>query len=236
VFVALGHHTYLTDISGRRGEHESVGMMVYTDTTETGLPVMGGIKVLMGLPVSGQERMEVVDLTTNQLESREITLATDELLSAAEAVGRLSTSDHPDLKAIMGAKGPRPIPDQICVLDSNGSLKLRSVGDFGQQRKMDKMESEFILEQYDGWRVKETAAGDGFFGGEGDDDGGGYEGGGGGSGLSMESGSSSSGGFYSGDSGGGRRQSSRSKRRDQRSGKAPPPGAGGGRGGGGYEQ
>ena len=234
VSVALGHHTYLTEISGRRGEHESVGMTVYTDTTETGLPVMGGIKVLMGLPVSGQERLEVVDLTTNQLESREITLATDELLSAAEAVGRLSTSDHPDLKAIVSAKGPRPIPDQICVLDSNGSLRLRSVGDSGKQRKMDKLESEFILEQYDGWRVKDTAASDNFFGGEGDDDGGGYEGGG--SGLSMESGSSSSGGFYNGgSSSGGRRQSSRSKRRDQRSGKAPRPGAGGGGGGGSYE-
>ena len=232
VFVALGHHTYLTEISGRRGEHESVGMTVYTDSTETGLPVMGGIKVFMGLPVSGQERLEVVDLTTNQLESREITLATDELLSAAEVVGRLSTSDHPDLKAIMGVLGPRPIPDQICVLDSNGSLRLRSVGDSGQQRKMDKMEFEFILEQYDGWRVTETTGADGFFGGGGGEEDGGYEGGG--SGLSMESGSSSSGGYYSGGSSdGGRRQSSRSKRRDQRNGKATSPGAGGG--GGSYE-
>ncbi|MEO2019907.1 MAG: hypothetical protein ABGZ53_36700 [Fuerstiella sp.] len=228
VFVPLGHHTYLTDVSGRRGEHESVGMMVYTDTTETGLPVMGGIKVMMGLPVSGRERLEVVDLTTNQLESREITLATDELLSAAEAVGRLSTSDHPDLRSLIGARGPKPIPDQICVLDSNGSLRLRSVGDGQQQRDMDKMEAEFILEQYDGWRVSDTSAADGFFGGgdeEGDEEGG-Y-------GLGMSSGSSSSGGFYGGASDGGRRQSSRSKRRDQRSGKAPRPGAGGGRGGGG---
>ena len=234
VFVALGHHTYLTDISGRPGEHESVGMTVYTDTTETGLPVMGGIKVLMGLPVSGQERLEVVDLTTNQLESREITLATDELLSAAEAVGRLSTTDHPDLKSMIGAMGPRPVPDQICVLDSNGSLTLRSVGDSGSQEKMDRMEFDFILKQYDGWRVTETSATDNFFGGDGDE-GGGSEGGGS-SGLSMESGSSSSGGYYSGKTGsGGRRQSSRSKRRGQRSGKAPSAGAGGGVGGGSYE-
>lgn len=238
VFVPLGHHTYLTDVSGRPGEHETVGMMVYTDTTETGLPVMGGINVLMGLPVSGRERLEVVDLTTNQLESREITLATDELLSAAEAVGRLSTSDHPDLRALMAAIGPKPIPDQICVLDSNGSLILRSVGDAAKQEKMDQMEAEFILKQYDGWRVKETTGADGFFGGgAGGEEGGDYEGGGG-SGLSMESGSSSSGGFYGGASAaGGRRQSSRSQRRDQRSGKAPPPGAGmgGGGGGGSYE-
>ena len=172
--------------------------------------------------------------TTNQLESREITLATDELLSAAEGVGRLSTSDHPDLRPLMGARGPKPIPDQICVLDSNGLLKLRSVGDSGQQKKMDQMEAEFILEQYDGWRVKETAGADNFFGGEGEEEG--YEGGGG---LGMESGSSSSGGYYGGEgsSAGGRRQSSRSLRRDQRSGKAPAPGAGGlgGRGGGSYE-
>jgi hypothetical protein len=232
VFVPLGHHTYLTDISARRGDHETVGMTVYTDTTETGLPVMGDIKVLMGLPVSGQQRLDVVDLTTNQLESREITLATDELLSAADAVGRLSTSDHPDLKSIMGARGTKPIPDQICVLDSNGSLILRAVGDSGNQKKMDQMEAAFVLEQYDSWRPKDTSATEGFFGGEGGE-GSGYEGGGG-SGLSMESGASSSGGFYGGESAGGRRQSSRSKRRDQRSGKAPPPGASGG-GGGGYE-
>ncbi|MCP4784427.1 MAG: hypothetical protein GY903_06815 [Fuerstiella sp.] len=232
VFVPLGHHTYLTDVSGRAGEHESVGMTVYTDTTETGLPVMGGIKVLMGLPVSGRERLEVVDLTTNQLESREITLATDELLSAAEEVGRLSTTDHPDLRSLIGAKGTEPIPDQICVLDSNGLLKLRSVGDAGQQRKMDQLEAEFILKQYDDWRVTDTSGAEGFFGGDGDEGGdeesGSY-------GLGMSSGSSSSGGFYGGSSDGGKRQSSRSKRRDQRSGKAPRPGASGGGSGGSYD-
>ncbi len=232
VFVPLGHHTYLTEVSGRPGEHESVGMMVYTDTTETGMPVMGGIKVLMGLPVSGRQRLEVVDLTTNQLESREITLATDELLSAAEEVGRLSTSDHPDLRSLMAANGQKPIPDQICVLDSNGLLILRSVGDSVQQRENDQGEFEIILKLYEGWRVQKTTDADGFFGGAGGDD---YEGGGGdGEGLGMGSGSSSSGGFYGGGgSTGGRKQSSRSLRRDQRSGKAPPSSAGGG--GGGYE-
>ncbi|MCA9049898.1 MAG: hypothetical protein KDA89_14280, partial [Planctomycetaceae bacterium] len=230
IFMPVAHHMYLTDVTSRPGDQEVVGVKIYTDTTETGLPVMGDIKVLMGMPVAGVRSLEVVDLRSNVLEASEITLKTNELLAAAEKTERLSTSDHPELRPAIDhiqtllGRGAKPIPDQICVVDSNGHLKLRSVGDRSDDEKKDDAEAAFILKQYDAWKPKAATGGNNFFG----ESGGSYEGGGSAYGLGMEAGAASFGGYYGGgEDDSGRRKSSRAERRDRRSGKSPGPGVGG---------
>ncbi|MEQ9411864.1 MAG: hypothetical protein RIK87_29385 [Fuerstiella sp.] len=208
VFVSLPHRTYLTKVDGREGRPEEVTVSVYTDTTETGLPVIGTVNAMMGLPVAGRQNIELVDLTTEEVGLREITLETNEVLSAAEEIERASTSEHRDIRAVIDQTRGRVVPDQICVIDSEGSLKLRFVGQNADQERQDRMEAAAILKIYDAWKKKNMPTNDFFGAGEG----GGYEG----AGLGMEYGASSAGGYYGG-GGGSERGSSRSSRRDRRS-------------------
>ncbi len=195
VFVPLPHRVYLTEVDGRSGDPEKISAMIYTDTAETGMPVMGRVESLMGLPLAGRQTLDVVDLTSEELKLKEVTLATDELLSAAEEVGRPTTSEHRDIKsAIDATRGRTLVPGQVCVVDSNGDLKLRSVGQGQKQMKMDEMEAKEILKIYDVWKKDKRMDNSPFGGGEG----GSYGAGGGGYGLGMSSGAGSAGGFYGG--------------------------------------
>lgn len=196
--VPMPHRAYLTDVDDRGGSPEKASILVYTDTTDTGLPVMGELKsVLMGLPVAGKENIEIVDLTTEEVAVREVSLKTNELLAAARDSGRVSASEHPALRDLISRTRGTPIPDQVCVIDGDGSMKLRSVGDNSQQKKMDAAAFAFLLKEYDAWKKKKSEGSD-FFGTEG----GGY-GADGGEGLGMGYGASAAGGYYGGYGGGG---------------------------------
>lgn len=198
VFVPLPHRVYVTGVDGRPGTSEKVSVSVYSDSAETGMPVMGDVRALMGLPLSGLKTVDVVDLTTEEVDLREITLRTNELLSAAEEIERPSSSEHPELKSLIDqTRGKVLVPDQICVVDGTGQLRIRSVGDDVQNEKMDRLETAEILKIYDAWRKKDAPANNFFGEGEG---GGGYDGGGG---LGMASGAAAAGGFYGGGGGGG---------------------------------
>jgi len=220
--VPQAHRLYVTDVEARAGRQEAVDVRIYTDTTETGLPVMGQVKVFTGMPIAGRRKQPVVDLTQDKLEDVEITLSTDGVLVAAQGMDRLSTTDHPELKSVLTSleRGTTIVPAQVCVVDSGGELKLRSIGDRRSQETIDEKEAKFILDQYEAWRPrKASGAGDFFGGGE---EGGGYEGGGGEGGaygMGMSSGSSAAGGYFGGGGGmgmmggeSGQRESSRGGR------------------------
>lgn len=215
-FVSLPHRTYLTDVDGRAGMPEKVSLSIFTDTTETGTPVMGNLRsVLMGLPVAGTQKVELVDLTKEEVAPREITLKTNEILSAAIDVGRVSSSVHPELKAAIDATKGRPVPDQICVIDPDGGLRIRTVGENQQQESFDRIFAKKILEEYDDWKKKDNPASSFFGAGEGEGAGA-YSSGYGSSGMSY--GSSSAGAFYGGaGSGSGSSRQSGSNRSSRRS-------------------
>lgn len=197
--VPTPHRTYLTDVDGRAGRSEEVSVMVYTDTTDTGLPVLGELKsVLMGLPIAGTENIEIVDLTTEEVALREVALRTNEILAAAKEIPRVYSSEHPALKDLLSRRRDL-IPDQICVIDGEGGMKLRSVGENADQQKEDTAAFAFILKQYEAWKKDKEAASD-FFGEGGYGEGAGADGG---SGLGMGYGASAAGGYYGGYGGGG---------------------------------
>lgn len=218
--VPQAHRVYVTDVESRRGRQEAVNMTIYTDTTETGLPVMGNVKVYTGMPIAGRRKQPVVDLTQDKLEDIEVTLATDGLLVAAQGVDRISTSDHPELKSVISGlpRGSTIVPAQVCLVDSNGEMKLRSIGDREKQEVMDRKEADFILEKYEAWRPKKAGDDTGFFGPGGEEGMMGMEGGE--YGMGMSDASSASGGYFGGGPGSrgesGRQESSRGGRRGGR--------------------
>ncbi|MEZ6130706.1 MAG: hypothetical protein R3C59_18625 [Planctomycetaceae bacterium] len=228
--VPKAHHLYVTDVEARPGRQEAVDVTIYTDTTETGLPVMGQVKVYAGMPIAGRRKQPVVDLTQDKLEDIEVTLSTDGVLVAAQGIDRMSSSDHPDLKAVLSGleRGATIVPSQICLVDSDGELKLRSIGDRRKEEINDKKEAEFILEKYEAWRPKKASDGGGFFG-PGGAEGGGYEGSEGSAYMGMSSGSSAVGGYFGGGMGmmgggeSGRNESSRGRGRSGRSGGSSRP-------------
>ena len=231
VFVTHGHRTYVGAVDGRVGQRERVSMEIYTDTTETGLAVMGRVRVPVGLPVGGSNQVDVVDLTTDVLEQQETTLRTDELLSSAdEYKDRLYASDHPELKSVLESvdRLEQRIPDQICVVDGTGALRLRSENDMVQQQSLDRAEYEGVLEIYKSWRADAgIVAGDAFFGddedgGKGRDDDDRRRGG-----LGMGRAANSSGAYYKGGRGRGGRGDD-----DRRGGRGDDDRRGGRRGGG----
>lgn len=237
-FVPEAHRMYVSDVDARVGRTESVKMTVFTDTTETGMPMLGRVSVAAGMPIAGRIRQEVVDLTVRAVEEREVEVKTNAVLASAEEMMRLSTTDHPELKAILDRleRGATLLPSQITVVDSDGTLKLRAMGDLKSQQAMDEAEAKFILEQYsDAWKTASLGAADTFFGEGGDS----YEDGAmSGGGLGMSEGSSSVGGYFGGGGTTGKRLSSRAaaraKREAKKNGTFTGPG-GGGSGGPGYE-
>jgi len=236
-FVPTAHRLYVADVESRSGRPESVKMKIYTDTTETGLPIMGKVDVFTGMPIAGMQKKEVVDLTSDSLEAREVELMADAVLAGAEEIPRFSTSDHPDLKPLLArlGRGETIVPSQVTIVDSDGQVKLRSIGDMQENEMMDEKEEAFILEQYEAWRPKAAAAG-GFFGEGSEESSGGYESGM--SGLGMSAGSSMAGGYFGGGGETGKKMSSRARSRAKR--EAKKSGAAGGPGGymgagGGYE-
>lgn len=194
VFVPLSHRIYLTDVRGRSGSPEKISATIYTDTAETGMPVMGGVDSLMGLPLAGRQTLDVVDLTSEELKLKEVTLATDELLAAAEETGRISSSEHREIKQAIDSNRGRVVPAQVCVVDSNGDLKLRLVGDNKSEMQMDELEAKKILELYASWKKDKRMDNNPFaMNGEGGGYGEGAEGG-----LGMGMGAGSAGGYYGG--------------------------------------
>lgn len=236
-FVPQAHRMYVAEVDARAGRLPEAKMSVFTDTTETGMPLLGKVSVQAGMPISGTVKKEVVDLTIKAVEERNVDVMTDAVLAGADEMMRLSSTDHPELRTILTKleRGATLIPSQITIVDSDGAIKLRSIGDDSKQERMDKAEAAYILKTYsDAWSKPAGGMANDFFGeGGGEGEGGGNDGG---MGLGMASGSSSAGGFFGGGGETGKRMSSRAKARAKRDAKKNGTfGAGSEGGGGTYE-
>ena len=193
--VPAAYRTYAEKVDARPGRPENIVMSIYTDTTETGLPVLASVKTAMGLPVAGKKLMKVVDLRNESLTTKDVLLATEAVLGDAESLERISSSDHPELADILRKleRGQSLIQNQVTLIREDGALFLRSVGDNTSQLLADKREQEFILQTYSVWEDKPDGDG-GFFGASDLDD----EDDDSPAGLGLGGGSSASGAFFNG--------------------------------------
>ena len=104
---------------------------MYFENEEAGTPVMANIEVRVGSRIGGKQKVEVANLSKMVLEPEDVELKSPDLLAAITPSIRLNSSDSPELKAYMDSvRGQgKPLADRITVIDNNGAIVTRYVGD-----------------------------------------------------------------------------------------------------------
>lgn len=154
VFVpaAYRYYTQKVDAKPRTNEMAHINMLYLHETA--GTPVMANLRVPVGVRIGGRQTLEVVDLAKNTLETQEVELRSQDFLAGVSEAPRISQADFPELKDVLRSLGSRPIPDRITVLDSNGALVSRYVGDSVSADDKPISESDdmamvkYVLDQY----------------------------------------------------------------------------------------
>ena len=209
--IPMDYRYYVAKVEGRTGEAERVTMPVYMEHIEAGMPVMSDVRVDVGMPIGGTEKLDIVDLRDNTLDESDVEFRTRDLLAGASQAAKLSSSDHPDLAAELNRlpRGQKPMPDQVFVIDHEGDLAMRTVGDHSAKLNEDREIMKIIMESYDSWRPQSASesAFPGFDGYEGESGGGAYD-------LGMSMGNALSGGYGGGAPSG--RGSARDRARSRR--------------------
>ncbi len=218
----------------RADNPQSVKVGMYYENEKAGTPAMANLEVRVGSRIGGKSDVEVVDLSTSVLETQSIEFKSPDLLAAISPSIRLNSGESPELKSHIDAlRGQKPLSDRITVVDSNGAIVTRYVGDSianGGRPRNQQLDTKFyqdILKLYEHLKKDSNAAATGIYGGSGESGGmsgsgkmggmmggmmGGSEGGGGyGGGMSgghsLSGGGRGSSGKRGGGSGSGNRQS-----------------------------
>lgn len=184
---------------------------------------MANLEVRVGSRIGGKSDVEVVDLSKSVLETQSVEFKSPDLLAAITPSIRLNSGESPELKSYMDSmRGHKPLSDRITVVDSNGAIVTRYVGDSvanGGHPRNQQLDTKFyqdILKLYEHLKKDANAAAGTLYGSPGDGEGmsggsgmmGGMMGGGGyGGGMSggnaLSGGGSGSGGKRGGGGGGG---------------------------------
>ncbi|MGV2340680.1 MAG UNVERIFIED_CONTAM: hypothetical protein LVR18_44080 [Planctomycetaceae bacterium] len=185
--------------------------------------LLASVRVPVGSRIGGKQSVEVVDLGKNTLELTEVDLKSLDYLAAVTEAPRLARGDFPELKDVFEAAGTlRPVGDRLTVIDANGAIVSRYVGDRvsnGEEergRSDDERLTAYVLKTYERLRPGTEPDSDNPYGGAGES---------GGSALSDPSGFPGMGGGL--DLGGGMREGSSnsgSGRRGRRGGMGGSPG------------
>ena len=175
---------------------QSVKIGMFYENEKAGTPVMANLEVRVGSRIGGKLKMEVVDLSMSVLEAQEVEFKSPDLLAAIVPSIKLNSSDSPELKSHIDAtRGRKQLSDRITVVDSNGAIVTRYVGDSvsnGGQLRTEDQDSVFcqdILKLYEHLKQEDTFAAGQIYNVD-DEEGGG----GGGYGGGMSRGSALSGG------------------------------------------
>ena len=219
VFVPQSYRYY----TQRADNPQSVKVGMYYENEKAGTPAMANLEVRVGSRIGGKSDVEVVDLSKSVLETQSVEFKSPDLLAAITPSIRLNSGESPELKSYMDSmRGHKPLSDRITVVDSNGAIVTRYVGDSvanGGHPRNQQLDTKFyqdILKLYEHLKKDANAAAGTLYGGPGDGEGmsggsgmmGGMMGGGGyGGGMSggnaLSGGGSGSGGKRGGGGGGG---------------------------------
>ena len=230
-FVPSGYRYYPDKVESRARAEEYAGMSMYYEHETAGTPLMATVRVPSGSRIGGKQTVEVVNLGDNTLEMTEVDLKSLDYLAAVTEAPRLARGEFPELKAAFEASGTlRPVGDRLTVIDANGAIISRYVGDTvsnGDEqlsRSDDERLANFVLKTYENLRPQTADATNNPFGGG--EPGSGLDGMGGLGGVGGLGGLSGSGGM---DFGGGMREGSSSGSRRGRRGSmgSGMPGGGG---------
>ena len=237
VFVPDAYRYYTQKVEGKPRADELALLAMYYEHETAGTPVMTNLRVPVGARIGGKQLIEVVDLGKSSLESQEVEFRSRDFLTSVSEAPKISQGDNPELKPYFKSLTPgvRPLGDRMTVIDANGAIVARVVGDkVANGDKViaegdDKAFTDFVIKHYDYLRPQEegeVGSGDPYAGGAG-----GMADGAGG----MGAGGLGMGGYGGGMSSGSSMSGNGSGRRSGRGGRGSGRGAGGGFGGGGID-
>ena len=200
MFVPQSYRYY----TQRADNPQSVKVGMYFENEKAGTPAMANLEVRVGSRIGGKSDVEVVDLSKSVLESQSVEFKSPDLLAAITPSIRLNSGESPELKSYIDAmRGHKPLSDRITVVDSNGAIVTRYVGDSvanGGRPRNQQLDTKFyqdILKLYEHLKKDANAAATGPYGG------GGESGSLPGSGMGGMMGGMMGGGGYGGSMGGG---------------------------------
>ena len=219
----------------RADDPQTVKVGMFYENEKAGTPAMANLVVRVGARIGGKSDVEIVDLSKSVVETQSVEFKSPDLLASITPSIKPNSGENPELKSLLDSmRGQKPLSDRITVVDSNGAIVTRYVGDSvanGGRPRDEKMDAKYyqdILKLYEHLKKDANAAATGIYGNAG----GGAEGmaGGGSSGMmgGMMGGYGGGMGGGSALSGGGGGRSSRGK---GKGGGAKGPGGPGGPGG-----
>lgn len=156
VFVPNGYRYYVDKVESRPRADEYAALSLYYEHETAGTPVMSTIRVPVGTRIGGRQSVDVVDLGKNSLEITEIDLKSQDYLASVTEAPKIVKNDFPELKSLFESLGAaRPVGDRITVVDSNGAIVSRFVGDSVSTGNRDISRSDdvrlasFVLKTYE---------------------------------------------------------------------------------------
>jgi len=167
VFVPQSYRYY----TQRADNPQSVKVGMYFENEKAGTPAMANLEVRVGSRIGGKSDVEVVDLSKSVLESQSVDFKSPDLLAAITPSIRLNSGESPELKSYIDAmRGHKPLSDRITVVDSNGAIVTRYVGDSvgnGGHLRNQQLDTKFyqdILKLYEHLKKDANAAATGPYG------------------------------------------------------------------------
>lgn len=165
VYVPGAYRYYTQKVDSRPRVDEVAQLSMFYQHETAGTPVMASLRVPVGVRIGGKQSIDVVDLGKSTLEPQEIELKSLDYLASVTEAPRISASEFPELRDILkGIPGGRVIPDRISVVDSNGAITSRYVGDKvnGGNKPISETDdlavTKFVLDTYSHFRADEAAA------------------------------------------------------------------------------
>lgn len=177
-FVPSGYRYYPEKAESKPRAEEYAGMSMYYEHETAGTPLLATVRVPVGSRIGGRQSVEVVDLGKNSLELTEVDLKSLDYLAAVTEAPRLARGDFPELKDAFEAAGTlRPVGDRLTVIDANGAVVSRYVGDRVENgsefrsRSDDERLTTYVLKTYERLRPGADAASDNPYAGKGENEG-----------------------------------------------------------------
>ncbi len=163
----------------RADDPQTVKVGMFYENEKAGTPAMANLVVRVGSRIGGKSDVEIVDLSKSVVETQSVEFKSPDLLASITPSIKPNSGENPELKSLLDSmRGQKPLSDRITVVDSNGAIVTRYVGDSvanGGRPRDEKMDAKYyqdILKLYEHLKKDANAAATGIY----DNAGGGAEG------------------------------------------------------------
>ena len=129
VFARQDYRYYVDAVAFRPGNTEYADMSMYRQMESAGTPTMASIRVPVGTRIGGTAKVDLVDLGQMTLKKTDVEFTSDDFLVSVHEAPQVSWSEFPELLDSRLPNDEAPWRDRITVIDSNGAIVTRYVGE-----------------------------------------------------------------------------------------------------------